>query len=41
MVTHAIALVIAFTLLTILQVILGELVPKSLSLRARGKSGGC
>src|SRR3984957_16614480 len=32
MVTHGIALVIAFTLLTILQVVLGELVPKSLSL---------
>ena len=32
MLTHGIALVISFTLLTILQVILGELVPKSLSL---------
>jgi CBS domain containing-hemolysin-like protein len=32
MLTHALALAIAFTLLTILQVVLGELVPKSLSL---------
>ncbi len=32
MVTHAIALIVAFGLLTVLQVILGELVPKSLSL---------